>query len=322
MIKSNKIKNLIQKKTISIIGATGEVGKTLVKLIELSPNFQIGILCASQKKIKSNRQYVTHDEIAPNSLVISALKSDVAKEIEEKLLKKGCRVITNAQALRYDLRALLSLPDVNGEQILNAKNQLYAVPNCVSTALALALKPLSDLFGIESVHVTTLQAVSGAGKSEVGELNIIPYIEGEEEKIEYEPLKLLNVSFPISSTAIRVPVLDGHTQSVSIKFKTLPQREEIISAWNNYKGLPQKNNLFFAAKNPIVYLEDPFSPQTLLHLNDDKGMRISIGRLRKCLNFHFKFVMLSHNRIQGAAGAALAICEILTARKENEEASS
>ena len=207
--------------------------------------------------------------------------------------------------------------DVNGEKI--AKGPI-CVPNCNVAGISLALRPLTQAFGVTKLQVTTLQALSGAGYPGVASLdamaNVIPFIEGEEDKIEKEPNLLLESyqGFPIqiSATATRVPVINGHMAVVSMELKKKGSFEQIIEAWQNYRGLSQKLNLGFKAKSPILYLDEAHFPQPRLHIERENGMQVVIGRLRPCSHFDWKFVMVSNNLILGAAGSSIQIAEVLT----------
>ena len=199
-------------------------------------------------------------------------------------------------------------------------------PNCSVVGITMALKPLLDHFGIESVNVVTLQALSGAGYLGVASMdildNVIPFIAGEEAKIETEPLKILGtlektiIPYPmrLSAQCTRVPVSDGHLGCVSVKLKKKASAEEIIDAWRGFKGEPQELKLPMAPKCPLIYLDHEMHPQPKLHRSLENGMAVSIGRLRKCSLFDWKFVILSHNTIRGAAGCAILNAELM-ARK-------
>jgi len=203
-------------------------------------------------------------------------------------------------------------------------------PNC---SLQSYLTPIYALekagFKIEKLIITTLQAISGAGYPGVPSLdvvdNIVPYISGEEEKTEKEPYKILgkvgengiinNQSIQISATCTRVPVTDGHIASVNMKFKDkIPQKEAIIDLWNNFRSEPQRLNLPFAPSQPIIYLENVDRPQPKKDRNNDKGMAVTIGRLREDNVFDYKFIALSHNTIRGAAGGAILNAELLVSK--------
>ncbi|MCK4429603.1 MAG: aspartate-semialdehyde dehydrogenase, partial [Candidatus Aenigmarchaeota archaeon] len=259
--------------------------------------------------------------------VFSALGSDVAKELEP-LYASELPVVSNSSAYRRDELVPMLIPEINADhaKIIPAqkkakcfKNGFIAVkPNC---SLQSYMKPIYALikegYQIDKMIVTTLQASSGAGRPGVPSLdlidNIIPYIQGEESKSENEPYKILGQAtehgiknyegIKISANCARVPVRDGHTATVNFSFKDKkPSIEEIIKIWENFKGKPQEYNLPFAPKQPIVYRREENRPQPVLDREAGKGMAISVGRLRECEVFDYKFVCLSHNTIRGAAG--------------------
>jgi aspartate-semialdehyde dehydrogenase len=229
----------------------------------------------------------------------------------------------------------LVIPEVNSEHLAalemqRAKNQwagaLVTNPNCSTIGLALALAPLAH-FGIERVLVTTLQATSGAGYPGVASLdlldNVIPFIAGEEEKIETETRKILGawqdgqfVDAPIrlSSQTTRVPVREGHLESISVAFTHPPEPDEILAAWRDFSGLPQELALPTAPERPLRYLDAPDRPQPRLDRDAERGMAVTVGRLRRCPVLDYRFFCLSHNTIRGAAGAALLNAELAYAR--------
>jgi len=228
------------------------------------------------------------------------------------------------------------IPEVNGEHLKvlqtqewfrNKRGFMVTNPNCSAIGLVMALAPLHRKFGVEKVFVTTMQAISGAGYPGVASLdilgNVIPYIGSEEEKMEAETRKLLGgvngegfipAEIVISAHCNRVPVEDGHTESVSVKLRTPARPEEIIAAWNEFSGLPQKLKLPNAPEQPVVYDPAPDRPQPRLDIHRGAGMTAVVGRLRPCPLLDWKFTVLSHNTIRGAAGAALLNGELLKAQ--------
>lgn len=259
------------------------------------------------------------------------------KEMEEKYAERGLPVVSNASANRWTSNVPMLIPEINGSHIEIIKTQqkhhgwkkgfVVVKPNC---SLQSYLTPIFALnqagHQISKIILTTMQAVSGAGYPGVASLdmidNIVPYIGGEEEKTEKEPLKILGKiengeiknykGLDISATCVRVPIIDGHSASVSIKFKNKkPSKEEIIKIWRNFKAEPQKMGLPFAPENPIIYLEEENRPQPKKDRNTDKGMATSVGRLRDCNVFDYKFVALSHNTVRGAAGGGILNAEYL-----------
>ncbi len=268
-------------------------------------------------------------------LVFSGLDSSVAGEIEAAFAKAGHIVVSNSRNYRMFDAVPLMIPEVNADHLalLDAQGaahgwsgRILTNPNCATVVLAMALAPLRQ-FGITSTLITTLQAISGAGYPGVPSWdilgNIIPHIGGgEEEKIETETKKILGtlgtpkvIDHPmkISATTTRVPVRDGHTGSISVGLEQKPTPEAVIDAWRSFRGRPQELDLPSAPKQPIVYLDEVNRPQPLLDANRDGGMTVSVGRLRACPLFDYKFVALGHNTIRGAAGAAILNAELLHA---------
>lgn len=324
------MKQNFNRSKVAVIGASGLVGREIIRLVQSHPFLSLGQVCASPDRIGTpfsseypGLVFSSIDSIQENSLVISALPSSVAHKIEGELAHKGCTVISNASAFRMDSEVPLVQPDVNSQTLLRAPKGIICIPNCVVSALTLALKPLVDRFGVSSVQVTTMQAISGAGRAHGTSLdieaNIIPLIAGEEQKIESEPGKILGAHIPISATALRVAVPHGHMASVSIKLNSQPLDSEVINAWNSYQSFCQEESLYSAASQPILYMDDPARPQPKRDVNREGGMGITLGRLRKCLNFDYKFVMLSHNLIQGAAGAAVLAAEAHVQMKKKHD---
>ena len=290
-----------------------------------------------QKALPLNFSDMIVKECQPNlksKIVFSALDASVAGEIEEDFAKAGYIVISNARNHRYDPNVPLIIPEVNSDHLEMIKFQKYGDgdiitnPNCSTIGLVLALKPLHENFVIESVNVVTLQAVSGAGYPGLPSMDIIdnsiPFIGGEEPKMEKEPLKILGrlntkgqVDFAdivISAQCNRVAVNDGHLECVQVKLKKKPSIEEMINSWINFKAEPQKLNLPSAPKNPIYYFHEEKYPQPKIHRNLEKGMAAAVGRLRECPLFDYKFVVLSHNTVRGAAGGTILIAELLHAK--------
>ncbi len=268
-------------------------------------------------------------------LVFSGLDSSVAGEIEAEFAKAGHIVVSNSRNYRMFDTVPLMIPEVNADhlKLLDAQGaaqgwsgRIITNPNCATVVLAMALAPLRQ-FGLTSTLVTTLQAISGAGYPGVPSWdilgNVIPHIGGgEEEKIETETKKILgslasaavqNHPVRLSATTTRVPVQNGHTGSISIGLEQKPNPEAVIDAWRAFRGRPQELDLPSAPKQPLVYLEEANRPQPLLDVNREGGMTVSIGRLRRCQLFDYKFVALGHNTIRGAAGAAILNAELLHA---------
>src|SRR3954470_10201494 len=276
------------------------------------------------------------EQAAPGTapkLVFSGLDSSVAGEIEAEFAKAGHIVVSNSRNYRMFDTVPLMIPEVNAEhlKLLEAQGRtqgwsgrIVTNPNCATIVLAMALAPLRQ-FGLESTIITTLQAISGAGYPGVPSwdilANVIPHIGGgEEEKVETETRKILGSlgrgkveDHPVrlSATTTRVPVRDGHTGSISVGLAQQPAPGAVIDAWRSFRGRPQELDLPSAPKQPIVYLEEVNRPQPLLDVNRAGGMTVSIGRLRACPLFDYKFVALGHNTIRGAAGAAILNAELM-----------
>ena len=269
-------------------------------------------------------------------VIFAALDASIAAEMEPRFAQAGCAVVSNSSALRMQTDVPLVIPEVNAGHIKLIDTQAwrkqsggYVVtnPNCSAIGLVLALAPLQQRFVLEAVMAVTMQAVSGAGYPGVASLdilgNVIPYIRNEEEKMEEETQKLLGrvngtrvipAEFAMSAQCNRVAVEDGHTESISIRLKTKAKPEEIIAAWNNFRGEPQELKLPSAPARPVVYLEANDRPQPRFDIDMGAGMTTVVGRLRPCGVLDWKFTVLSHNTIRGAAGAAVLNAELLKAK--------
>jgi aspartate-semialdehyde dehydrogenase len=269
-------------------------------------------------------------------VIFAALDSGIASELEPRFADSGCAVVSNSSALRMHQNVPLVIPEVNADHIKLIDGQAwrkksggYVVtnPNCSAIGLVLALAPLQQRFGLEAVMAVTMQAVSGAGYPGVASLdilgNVIPYIAKEEEKMEEETRKLLGqmngtkvvpATFRMSAQCNRVAVEDGHTESVSIRLKSKAKPEEIITEWNSFRAEPQELQLPSAPKNPVVYFAAPDRPQPRFDIDLGAGMTTAVGRLRPCGVLDWKFTVLSHNTIRGAAGAAVLNAELLKAK--------
>lgn len=337
---------------VAILGATGCVGQKFIQMIENHPWFRIVAVCASERSV--GKQYheavhwlmstpiptdVAEMEVLPCnaplpehcSIVFSGLDPSVAGYIETQFAEAGYIVVSNSRNHRMDPTVPLLIGEVNQDHLELIKRQKFdkgmivTNPNCSVMGLVLAIKPLYDRFGIDAMHVVTMQAISGAGYPGVASLdildNVIPFISGEVEKIETEPLKILGqlqddltikqANFKISAQCNRVAVTDGHTECVSIKLGKPALTEDIISAWDTFMGEPQRLRLPSAPFQAIYYFHEENYPQPKLHRNVDKGMAVSIGRLKPCSVLDYKFTLLSHNTIRGAVGAALLNAELL-----------
>lgn len=266
-------------------------------------------------------------------VIFAALDAAFAQDLEPKFAAAGCAVVSNSSAFRMQDDVPLVIPEVNPSHVRvletqkwyrDSKGFIVTNPNCSAIGLVMALKPLQLQFGLEKVFVVTMQAVSGAGYPGVASLdilgNVIPFISKEEQKMEEETRKLLGsvngtgikmAELGMSAQCNRVAVEDGHTESVSVKLGKKASEEEIIAAWREYREVPQEKKLPSAPPEPIVYDNAPDRPQPRFDLDRGAGMTTSVGRLRPCGLFDWKFTVLSHNTIRGAAGAALLNAELL-----------
>jgi aspartate-semialdehyde dehydrogenase len=269
-------------------------------------------------------------------IIFAALDASIARELEPQFAAAGCAVVSNSSALRMQADVPLVIPEVNGDHIRLIDKQSwrsesggYVItnPNCCAIGLALALAPLHRAFTLETVMAVTMQAVSGAGYPGVPSLdilgNVIPYIAKEEEKMEEETQKLLGTlngsrvvpaPFAMSAQCNRVAVEDGHTESIAIRLKQKARPEEIIAAWNDFRAEPQQLRLPSAPEQPVLYMTAPDRPQPRFDCDLGAGMTTAVGHLRKCNVLDWKFTVLSHNTIRGAAGAALLNAELLKAK--------
>src|SRR5579864_6954322 len=269
-------------------------------------------------------------------VIFAALDASIAAEMEPAFAQAGCAVVSNSSALRMAKDVPLVIPEVNAGHVKLIETQAWRKksggfvvtnPNCSAIGLVLALAPLDKHFGLETVMAVTMQAVSGAGYPGVASLdilgNVIPFIRNEEEKMEEETRKLLGQvngarvipgAFAMSAQCNRVAVEDGHTESVSVRLKTKAKPDEIISAWNSYRAEPQELKLPSAPERPVVYVEANDRPQPRFDVDTGAGMTAVVGRLRPCGVLDWKFTVLSHNTIRGAAGAAVLNAELLKAK--------
>jgi aspartate-semialdehyde dehydrogenase len=265
-------------------------------------------------------------------VVFSALPGEIAGEIEQRMAREGRALFTNTSTHRMDPDVPLLLAEVNADHArmidVQRRNRgwngfIVANSNCSAMHLVLALKPLQDAFGLEAVAVTTMQAVSGAGYPGVPSLdiidNVIPFISTEEEKMVEESMKLLGrveddafvpAGFVMSAACNRVPVRDGHTECVSVKLGSSPELEEVAAVLANFRARPQELGLPSAPRRPIVVRAENNRPQPVLDRNTENGMASVVGRLRRCPLLGYKFVVLGHNTIRGAAGASILNAEM------------
>jgi aspartate-semialdehyde dehydrogenase len=339
-----------------VLGATGLVGQRLVSLLANHPWFELTEVAASERS--SGKTYAEAvrwhlDAAIPAAardlvvkgldpslecdFVFSALDSSVAGGAEEDFARAGYPVVSNSRNHRMDPDVPLLIPEVNAAHLdaipLQQKNRGYDTgfivtnPNCSTAGLVLVLKPLAEAFGLEKIFVVTLQAMSGAGYPGVASLdiqgNVVPFIGGEEEKMESEPQKLLgkwsgerfvDAGLGISAHCNRVPVIDGHLECVSLSLKKIASLGEVCEALRNFQVSPELASLPSALRNPVIVLEEENRPQPRRDVNAGSGMAAVVGRVRECPLLDVKLTLLSHNLVRGAAGAALLNAELLAAR--------
>lgn len=338
---------------VGVLGATGMVGQQFVLQLARHPWFRLVWVGASERS--AGQRYgdaapwrlpvPPGDDIAdliveaarPGTapeLVFSAMDASVAGEIEQAFARAGHLIVSNSRNHRLDPDVPLLIPEVNSDHVALLEAQratrgwngaIVTNPNCSTVFLAMALAALKP-FGIESVIVTTLQALSGAGYPGVASLdavgNVVPFIDGEEAKIETETRKILGTleggqvtphPMVVSAQTTRVPVVNGHTESIAVSLGTRPGLDEVREAFERFTGAPQRHGLPTAPLQPMVYLAGQNRPQPRLDVDRDGGMTVSIGRLRTCPVLGYKFVALGHNTVRGAAGAAVLNAELLVA---------
>lgn len=340
---------------IGILGATGAVGQKFIRLLQNHPWFTISALGASSrsagKVYKEAANWIESTpmpesvaglkvkECVPSAFsdvdfVFSGLDSAFAGDIEMAFAKAGFPVISNAKNYRTDPDVPLLIPEVNPGHIElirkqtiseSGKGWIATNPNCVTVPLTTSLKPLHDHYGLKSVILTSMQAVSGAGYPGVPSLdilgNVIPHIGGEEPKIEAEPLKILgnlengefsHADFPIQATATRVPVINGHLLSIAVELNQKPgSAEEVIDLFKNWKSPIADLELPSAPHYPIYYYDDPQYPQPRMNADSEGGMRTAVGRMRTSNVLDLSFVAMAHNTVRGAAGGAVLNAELL-----------
>lgn len=347
------------KHPVGILGATGMVGQRYIQLLENHPWFEIAWLAASDRS--SGKPYgeaakwrldtplperIARMTVSPAEplaasspapkIIFSSIDAPIARELEPKFAAAGCAVLSNSSAFRMAANVPLVIPEVNSDHLEMIEQQpsrresggyLVTNPNCSTIGLVMALKPIEDRFGIEKIFASTMQAVSGAGYPGVASMdildNVVPYIGGEEEKMESETLKLLGrlekgavapLAARMTAHCNRVPVIDGHTECVSIKLGGKlgrpVTREDILSAWAEFRPLAGRD-LPFAPAQPVEWSDQPDRPQPRLDRNRGNGMTVAVGRLRPCPLLDWKFVLLSHNTVRGAAGATILNAEML-----------
>ena len=345
----------MSKIKVGILGATGMVGQRFVQLLANHPWFEVAELAASERsagrfyaEVMEGRWKIAAGipepmgsmvvkECVPNlgcGLVFSALDADVAGPIEKAFAEKGYVVSSNSRNHRMEPDVPLLIPEVNADHLelipiqkrnRNWKGFIVTNPNCSTIHMVLALGPLMQ-FGLRQVLVTTMQALSGAGYPGVASLdildNVLPFISGEEEKMQTETVKLLgtfdgervrNAEIRVSAQCNRVNVNDGHTECVSVELAEQVEIGELVKAFEGFNPL-RELGLPSAPQRPIIVKHEPNRPQPKMDRALEKGMASVVGRIRKCSVLDYKFVVLGHNTIRGAAGAAILNAELMKAR--------
>jgi len=344
----------MKKIEVGVLGATGMVGQNFIRFLEGHPWFELTWVGASDRS--AGKPYaeacawrldgstpetvakLTVQECKPGAgapkLVFSAMDASVATEIERAFAEAGHYVVSNSRNHRMDADVPLLVPEINPDHLKLLAHQrkrgwkgaIVTNPNCSTVALTMGLAPLKP-FGIETVIATTMQAVSGAGYPGVASFdivgNVIPFIGGEEAKMETETLKILGefagdhiefLAAKVSAHCNRVPVLDGHTVTVSVALREKPHLAELIHAYETFTAEPQKLKLPSAPPRPVLYLHEENRPQPRRDAGRGNGMTVTVGRLRSCPVLDYKFVCLAHNTIRGAAGAAVLNAELIYAQ--------
>jgi aspartate-semialdehyde dehydrogenase len=348
---------LMRKRKVGILGATGSVGQRFVQLLEGHPWFELGGLFASErsagKKYKEVAKWFVPSEMPEEAaeievqslddvgasgnediaIMFSALPGEIARDVEKNCAELGFAVCSNVAVHRMVADVPLVIPEVNADHLALIEEQksrrgwngfITTNPNCSTIVMTLSLKPLMP-YGIQTVRVSTMQAVSGAGYSGLPSMaildNVIPFIGREEEKMESEPLKILgtlegaaikDAPFTICASCHRVPVMDGHTEAMWVKFKERVSAEEIKETFKNFKSDIKTP---FSPEKPIIVREEPDRPQPKLDRDAGHGMSVSVGRIRAGrLENEIKYIVQGHNTVRGAAGASILNAEVLVER--------
>jgi aspartate-semialdehyde dehydrogenase len=345
----------MDKISVAVLAATGAVGQRFVQLLADHPWFEVTALAASErnvgKKYVDACQWVISGDPPPSlremiiqpletslpaRIVFSALPSSVAKDVEPLFAQAGYIVCSNASAYRMEPDVPLLIPEINADHLVLIEKQriergwsglIVTSPNCTTTTAVMPLKPLDEAFGLKKVFVATLQAASGAGYPGVAALdildNIIPYIPGEEEKVENETRLLLghmkdgqrfNADISISAHANRVPVLDGHTVCLSAGFENKPTVDEAITVLSEYRGLDPDHNLPSAPERPLLVTTMPDRPQPRRDRDALGGMVATVGRVRPCPLLDLRLVSTIHNTLRGAASGSILNAELLVTK--------
>jgi aspartate-semialdehyde dehydrogenase len=336
---------------VGILGATGMVGQHFVKFLQGHPWFDLKWLGASDRSAGKKYSAATAwhlggampdsiadllvEESRPGNaprLLFSAMDASVATDIERAFAQAGHVVVSNSKNHRMEPDVPLLVPEINADhlrlvpsqqRVRGWKGQIVTNPNCSTIVLTMSLGPLK-VFGITRVVATTLQAISGAGYPGVPSMdiiaNVIPFIGGEEEKIQQETQKILGdfrgdhiepLHAKVSAHCNRVPVVDGHTVTVSVEFSAKPTEADLRRAIHDFTGIPQQRQLPSAPARPVIYMEEKDRPQPRRDAESERGMAAFVGRLRPCEVLDYKFVALGHNTVRGAAGAAVLNAELM-----------
>ena len=341
---------------VAILGATGAVGQRFIQLLAGHPWFEVVALAASKRS--AGRPYAdvanwvipgdppprigemvvrSLEPDLPARIVFSALPSNVAREVEPVFAQAGYAVCSNASAYREEPGVPLLIPDINASHVTMIEQQqavrgwsgfIVTSPNCTTTGLVMPLKPLDDAFGVRKIFAATMQAISGAGYPGVASLdildNVVPYIGGEEEKIEQETRLLLGrlvdgerieADIAISAQANRVPVLDGHTICVSVGFERPATVEAAVAALSNFRGSDVVRELPSAPEHPILVRSEPDRPQPRRDRDAEGGMAVTVGRVRRCPLLDLRMVTVSHNTLRGAASGSILNAELIVAEE-------
>ena len=344
----------MSKIPVAILGATGAVGQRFVQLLADHPWFEIAALAASEQSVGRPFAEVAHWVIPgdpppwlgesivhslqpdlPSRLVFSALPSSVARQVEPAFARAGYAVCSNASAYREAPGVPLLVPEINADHLAMIDRQrverdwpglIVTSPNCTTTGMVLPLKPLHDAFGLQAVFAASMQAISGAGYPGVASLdilgNVVPYIGGEEEKIEQETRLLLGRvvdgeripgAFAVSAQANRVPILDGHTVCLSLGFERRPSVGEAVEALSAFRGPDLVRGLPSAPERPVLVRSEPDRPQPRRDRDAGGGMAVTVGRVRPCPIQDLRLVSVSHNTLRGAASGSVLNAELLVA---------
>lgn len=336
---------------VCILGATGTVGQKFVRLLAEHPQFEIAALAASEQSAgKRYGDIVRWRENSPlpasvagltlqraepglgGKVAFSAIEAEIAGEVERSFARAGVFVVTNTKTHRMDPTVPLLIPEVNPDHLGLIERQqrvqgwtggIVANPNCSAAGLVLGVAALHRAFGIDKLFVATMQAVSGAGYPGVAALdalgNVIPFIGGEEEKLEQETRKILGTvgmeaQIVVSAHTNRVPVVDGHLEVVSLGLGRRVSPEEAIAALEGFRGTEEVARLHSSPARPVEVDRRPDRPQSRLDLDRGNGMTVTVGRVRPCPLLDLRLVLLSHNTVRGAAGAAVQNAELLVSR--------